>query len=141
MLAGTPGLAEHLGAMNVSFWDRLDDGRLGIDLLSDEAARAALVEPLEAHDVTIDAEALDAVVEDSQRYPYFIQVWGRALWMQRTTTGATRLTAAHGRAARRDVVARVADYYEDRYLELDRSGRLAVAERVAAQCRTTLSCG
>ena len=141
VLAGTPGLADHLGAMNASFWDRLDDGCLGIGLLSGTAARAALVEPLEAHDVTIDADALDAAVEDSQRYPYFVQVWGRALWRQRTTTGATRLTAVHSRAARRDVVARVADYYEVRYLELDRSGRLAVAQRVAAEarCRTTLS--
>ena len=141
VLAGTPGLAEHLGAMNASFWNRLDDGRLGIGLLSGAAARAALVEPLEAHDVTIDAEVLDAVVEESQHYPYFIQVWGRALWRQRTTTGATRLTAVHSGAARRDVVARVADYYEDRYLELDRSGHLAVAEHVAARakCRPTLS--
>lgn len=141
VLAGTPGLAEHLGAMNASFRDRLDDGRLGIGLLSDTVARAALVEPLEAHDVTIDPEALDAVVDDSQRYPYFIQIWGRALWRQRTTTGATRLTAVHSSAARRDVAARVADYYDDRYLELDRSGHLAVAERVAARCRTTLSYG
>ena len=139
ILAGTPGLAEHLGAMNASFWDRLDDGCLGIGLLSGAAARAALVEPLEAHGVTIDAEALDAVVEESQRYPYFLQIWGRALWRQHTTTGATRLTAAHSGAARRDVAARVADYYENRYLELDRSGRLAVAERVAALCRTTVS--
>ena len=135
ILAGTPGLAEHLGAMNASFWDRLDDGRLGIGLLSDRAARAALVEPLEAHDVTIDAEALDAVVEDSQHYPYFIQIWGRALWRQHTATGAAHLTAVHGSAARRDVVTRVADYYEGRYLELDRSGNLAVAEHVAAKAR------
>ena len=58
-----------------------------------------------------------------------------------TTTGVTHLTAAHSRAARRDVVARVTDYYEDRYLELDRSGNLAAAEYVAAKarCRTTLS--
>ena len=141
ILAGTPGLAEHLGAMNASFWNRLDDGRLGIGLLSDTAARAALVEPLEAHDVTIDADALDAAVEESQHYPYFLQIWGRALWRQRTTTGVTHLTTVHSRAARRDVVARVTDYYEDRYLELDRSGNLAVAEHVAARarCRTTLS--
>ena len=135
ILAGTPGLAEHLGTMNASFWNRLDDGRLGIGLLSQAAARAALVEPLAAHDVTIDAEALDAVVEESQHYPYFIQIWGRALWRQRTTTGATHLTAVHSGAARRDVVVRVTDYYEDRYLELDRSGNLAVAEHVAAKAR------
>ena len=41
VLAGTPGLAAHLGAMNASFWSRLGEGRLGIGLLSDVAARAA----------------------------------------------------------------------------------------------------
>ena len=133
VLAGTPGLPAHLGAMNASFWSRLDEGRLGIGLLGATAARAALVEPLAAHGVGIDAGALDTVVEDSQRYPYFIQVWGRALWQQRLTSGATRLTAAHAAAARPDVAARVTDYYEDRYLELDQSGWLAVAESVAAR--------
>ncbi|MDE0218849.1 MAG: ATP-binding protein [Spirochaetaceae bacterium] len=133
VLAGTPGLPAHLGAMNASFWSRLDEGRLGIGLLGATAARAALVEPLAAHGVGIDADALDTVVEDSQRYPYFIQVWGRALWQQRLASGATRLTAAHAAAARPDVAARVTDYYEDRYLELDQSGWLAVAESVAAR--------
>ena len=137
VLAGTPGLPAHLGTMNVSFWSRLDEGRLGIGLLSDAAARAALVEPLTAHGVSIDADALDAVVEGSQRYPYFIQVWGRALWQQRLATGTTRLTAAHAHAARPDVAARIADYYEDRYLELDQSGWLSVAARVAARYRST----
>jgi len=131
VLAGTPGLEAHLGAMNATFWSRLDEGRLGIGLLSSAAARAALVVPLAAHGVSIDAATLDAVVKDSQCYPYFIQVWGRALWQRRLATGATRLTAAHAAAAQPDVAARVTDYYEDRYLELDRSGWLAVAERVA----------
>ena len=117
VLAGTPGLPAHLGTMDASFWSRLDDGRMGIGLLSDAAARAALVEPLAAHDVGIDAGALEAVVEHSQRYPYFIQVWGRALWQQRLASGATRLTAAHADAARPDVMARVTDYYQDRYRE------------------------
>ena len=131
VLAGTPGLAAHLGAMNATFWSRLDEGRLGIGLLSSAAARAALVVPLAAHGVSIDAATLDAVVKDSQCYPYFIQVWGRALWQRRLATGATRLTAAHAAAAQPDVATRVTDYYEDRYIELDRSGWLAVAERVA----------
>ena len=131
MLAGTPGLAAHLGAMNASFWSRLDEGRLGIGLLNAAAARAALVVPLATHGVSIDATTLDAVVEHSQCYPYFIQVWGRALWQQRLATGATRLTAAHAAAAQPDVATRVTDYYEDRYLELDQSGWLTIAERVA----------
>ena len=133
VLAGTPGLPAHLGAMDVSFWSRLGEGRLGIGLLSDAAARAALVEPLAAHGEGIDADALATVVENSQRYPYFIQLWGEALWKRLLATGASRLTAAHAAAARPDVVARVTDYYEDRYLELDQSGWLAVAERVAAR--------
>ena len=136
VLAGTPGLAAHLGAMNASFWSRLDEGRLGIGLLSDEAARAALMKPLAAHGVGVDADTLDAVVEASQRYPYFIQIWGRALWQQRLVTGATRLTGAHAAAARNDVDARVTDYYDDRYLELDQSGWLGVAERVADRFRS-----
>ena len=135
MLAGTPGLAAHLGSMHASFWDRLDDGLLGIGLLSGAAARAALVEPLAAHGVSIDGGVLDAVVADSQHYPYFIQIWGRALWQQHRATGATQLTAVHLDAARPDVTGRVTDYYENRYLELDRSDCLAAAEHVAARFR------
>ena len=136
VLAGTPGLLAHLSAMNASFWSRLGEGRLGIGLLSAAATRAALVEPLALHGVSVDADALEAVVEDSQRYPYFVQLWGEALWKQRLVTCATRLTAAHAQAARSDVLARVTDYYQDRYIELDQSDWLAVGEQVAARFQT-----
>ena len=56
---------------------------------------------------------------------------GEALWERHLATGATQLAIAHATAARPDVTARVTDHYEDRYLELDRSGWLAVAEHVA----------
>ncbi len=79
----------------------------------------------------IDADALAAVVEDSQRYPYFVQLWGKALWQQRLTTGATRLTAAHAAAARPEVAARVTDYYQDRYRELEARDLLPAAVAVA----------
>ena len=105
-------------------------------MLSDAAARAALVEPLVAHGKDIDADALATVIEDSQRYPYFIQLWGDALWKRHLVTDATRLTSAHAAAARNDVDARVTDYYDDRYLELDQSGWLGVAERVADRFRS-----
>ena len=141
VLAGTPGLPAHLSTMNASFWSRLGKGRLGIGLLSDAAARAALVEPLAAHGVGIDAGALDAVVERSQRYPYFIQLWGEALWDRRLATGATRLTVAHADAAQPDVAARITDYYQDRYRELESRGLLSVAVATALlfQAATTAS--
>ena len=131
VLAGTPGLPAHLSTMDASFWSRLGKGRVGIGLLSDAAARAALVEPLEAHGVDIDADTLAAVVEESQRYPYFIQLWGEALWDQRVATGASRLTGAHADAVRPDVIARVTDYYQDRYRELEADGLLPAAVATA----------
>ena len=135
VLAGTPGLPAHLATMNASFWSRLGEGRLGIGLLSDAAARAALIDPLAAHDVSIDVDALDAVVEHSQRYPYFIQLWGEALWRRRLADGVTRLTASHAHAARRDVIAQVTDYYQDRYRELEARGLLRAAVAAAALFR------
>ena len=130
VLAGTPGLPAHLSAMNASFWGRLDAGRLGVGLLSEAAARAALRKPLAAHGVEIDPDALDAVVADSQRYPYFIQIWGRALWQQ-CVAGATRLTTAHADAARVEVAARVTDYCQDRLRELESAGLLAAGVAAA----------
>ena len=131
VMAGTPGLLAHLGRMNASFWDRLGSGLLGIDRLSDAAAREALVEPLAGQGVDIDADALDLVVEHSQRYAYFIQLWGEALWSRRLATGETRLTAAHAREALPAVAARVAEYYQRRYRELEAGGLVAAAVAVA----------
>ena len=131
VLAGTPGLVAHLSDMQATFWTRLGEGLLGIGRLSDGAARAALVQPLAMHGVEIDADALDATVEACQRYPYFVQLWGDALWKQRLATGAGRLTAAHVDAARPGVTARVADYYQDRYRELERHKLLPAAVATA----------
>ena len=137
-LAGTPGLPAHLGKMNASFWDRLGGGLLGIGRLSDAAAKEALVEPLAAHGASIDADALDAAVEHSQRYAYFIQLWGEALWSQRLATGETRLTAAHAAAARPSVAKRVAEYHQRRFRELEAGGLLRAATAVAQRFQTGL---
>ena len=130
VLAGTPGLAARLGAMDASFWSRLGAGLLGIGRLDAGAARAALVEPLRANDVRIEAGALETVVEDSQCYPYFIQLWGDALWQDHLATGASELTAETVAAARPKVAAWVADYYQSRYRELRGGGLMSAAVAV-----------
>ena len=79
----------------------------------------------------IDDDAVAAVIEDSQRYPYFIQLWGDALWQQRLATGATRLTAAHAETARPEVAASITDYYQERYRELETRGLLRAAVATA----------
>ena len=131
VLAGTPGLPAHLGTMNASFWSRLGQGRLGIGRLGEAAAREALVEPLAAHGTGIDAGTLDPVIEDSQCYPYFIQLWGEALWERRLATSATRLTSAHVAEVRPDVAARMTDYYQERHRELEAGGLLPAAVALA----------
>jgi hypothetical protein len=52
--------------------------RLGA--LSESASREALSIPAEQEKVGYEAAALDAIVERSEGYPYFLQEWGRAVW-------------------------------------------------------------
>ena len=127
VLAGTPGLLAHLGRMNASFRDRLGRGLLGIGRLSETAARDALRKPLAAHGVSIDDAVLDSVVEHGQRYAYFVQLWGEALWSRRLAAGGTRLSAADAARARPEVAARVAECHHHRYRELEAEGLLRAA--------------
>jgi len=52
--------------------------RLGA--LSEAASREALRIPAGREDVDFEDEALNAIVERSEGYPYFLQEWGRAVW-------------------------------------------------------------
>lgn len=137
VLAGTPGLPAHLDTMNATFWERLGSGELGIGLLSKEAATAALAQPLQDQGIDIEPSALDAAVDASQRYPYFIQLWGEALWEQQRASGATCLNADHLDQARPVVVSRVTNYYQNRYRELEGRNLLHAAVALAPVFRQT----
>ena len=143
VLAGTPGLSDSLSAMDASFWSRLGEGLLPVGRLDDDAAREALVRPLADHYIAFDADALDAVVEHSQRYPYFIQLWGDELWKRCAAVSVARITADLVTAARPAVAASVADYYQTRYRELRTEGLLdaavAVARLFQARADTTVT--
>ena len=132
VLAGTPGLLAHLAAMDASFWDRLGEGLLGIGRLSEAAAAQALAEPLKAKGVTIDADTLTAAVAHSQHYPYFIQLWGEALWRRHLATEATRLTANDLAAAMPYMAAQATNYYQGRFAELEAGGLVPAANAVAS---------
>ncbi len=131
VLAGTPGLPTHLDAMNASFWSRLGEGELGIGRLSEAAAKQALTEPLNAHGVDIDAHALAYVVAQSQHYPYFIQLWGDALWQRHLATGTTTIAAEIAEAVQPAVAAQVANYYQRRFVELEAEDLVPAAAAVA----------
>ncbi len=131
VLAGTPGLPTHLDAMNASFWSRLGEGELGIGRLSEKAAKQALADPLEAHGVDVDADTLAHVVAQSQCYPYFIQLWGDALWQRHLASGATAIAREDAEAVQPTVAARVANYHQRRFAELESEGLVPVAAAVA----------
>lgn len=122
VLAGTPGLLAHFRAMDATFWERLGEGRLGVGLLEGPAAADALTEPLAAHGVSVDDDALSAVLEHSQRYPYFIQLWGDALWGRHLATGKKALTTDDVAAVQPHVTGLAAEHYQVRYSELDAEG-------------------
>ena len=131
VLAGTPGLPAHLDAMDASFWGRLGEGNLGVGLLDQAAAAEALTKPLAAHGVSVEADALDIVLKHSQRYPYFLQLWGDALWKRHLATDTSALTAADVEAVQPAVAMLVAEYYQVRYRELETAQLQGAAKTVA----------
>ncbi len=130
ILAGTPDLPHHLGTMGASFWDRSE--QLPIGRLDPPAAAAAIRVPFEEHGRSIEDEALQQVVEESHGYPFFLQVWGAALWEGCTNLAVPISLADIDRT--RPLFERRRDLYYDRRLdELDRAELVSVAARVAAE--------
>ena len=130
VLAGTPGLRERLNSMASTFWNRSE--KLGIGRLTREATAEALTGPAgQAGDalLRLTREALELVVTESQRYPYFIQMWGDALWERAYGDKPLDVTAVA--QARPAVVTKQEDYYQDRYAELKSRGLLETARAVA----------
>ncbi len=135
VLAGTPSLRAHLNAMDATFWNRAD--RRPIGRLDEPATAAAVRNPLRGDDIDIDDDALAHIVRDSHGYPYFVQLWGQAVWRRAAdaappgTAGERRITLAAATAAQAAVDREKDDYYLDRYEELETLHLLPVARAVA----------
>ena len=130
VVSGTPNLRAHLGKMKASFWGRSE--KLAIGRLDATATRDALVGPLQAKGISFDPDALARVVDDSQGYPYFIQLWGEALCeVLVNTKQGQQITASVADEAWPVVEEKRQDYYQDRYNEMKKQGLLDAAERVA----------
>ena len=79
--------------------------------------------------------ALAEVVAESQGYPYFVQLWGDALWHAANDTAQTLVGNTLVTAARRSFDRERTDYYEDRCYELEQRGLAGVSVSVAAAFR------
>jgi hypothetical protein len=76
--AGLPHLPSVLSASK-SYSERLFRYSR-IDRLEREAADTALIAPAEREDVWFEPEALDALYEAADGYPYFVQAYGKVTW-------------------------------------------------------------
>ncbi|AXK87185.1 ATP-binding protein [Nocardia farcinica] len=78
--AGLPHLPAVLSASK-SYSERLFSYHR-IDRLDRESADQALIAPAEREDVTFTPEALAALYQKADGYPYFVQAYGKATWDQ-----------------------------------------------------------
>ena len=135
VLAGTPGLEHFLTTVNASFSER--SNMMGVGRLDAQATADAIVKPLNEHGIKIDADALSRVVEDSQHYPYFIQLWGAALWNEANKANLTELTAKQVDIAEPNVNGEKQSFYAKRWSRLLKDGLLPVAQIIAAAFQNT----
>ena len=76
--AGLPQVRAQLGEAR-SYAERLFDFP-EVGPLSPEDAGLAIMKPAQNEDVQIESEVRDAIVDRTEGYPYFLQVWGKHLW-------------------------------------------------------------
>lgn len=76
--AGLPQLPGRMGRAK-SYAERLFDFP-PIGTLPVEAAKRAIVKPAADQGVAFETEALDRIIAETQRYPYFLQEWGKHSW-------------------------------------------------------------
>lgn len=131
ILAGTPGLEPFLMSVGATFVER--SPKLPIRRLDERAAADAIAVPLEREGVSIDPDALDRVVADSQGYPYFLQLWGEALWNDAAGRGVQRLVNADVERAMPSIADRREDFYRARYNAMGRDGSLLDAADAVAR--------
>lgn len=76
--AGLPQLLGQMGDAK-SYAERLFEF-VEIGRLEESAARAALAGPAEAAGAAYTDDALASILKDTDRYPYFLQEWGKHAW-------------------------------------------------------------
>ena len=131
VLAGTPGLEGRLNAMGASFWNRAEQLRIG--RLSEEATAEAFSRPFRDEGIEVSGDALTVMVRESQRYPYFVQLLGSAVWGRLGRSGAQppRVTGETVGAARREFDRTKGEYYAHRVEEMAVRGLLSASAAVA----------
>ena len=129
VLAGTPDLPGTLRKSEAGFWERSEICRLG--RLSPEEARQAITIPLEKAGVSFAPGVAEQIVERTDSYPYFIQVWGNYIAVRLDQTGARVISMDTVKEVEAKATNECRAMFQDRRNEIRDMGLLAVAESVA----------
>ena len=129
IMAGTPGLRNHLNTVDATFWERNEILQPG--LLSPDDARKAITVPLNAYRITFDGDILETIMDDSQGYPYFTQLWGEKLFNHLQAQQTGHVDHAILRLALADIEERRQIFYRGRYDRLDERALVPAAARIA----------
>ena len=135
ILAGGPSLHARLSAMGASCWSRAESVRLG--RLAANATAEAARRPLAEEGIEIGEEALARIVRESHGYPYFVQLWGQAIWnrVRESPAGERRVTVAVVESATADFEAEKRCHFGEIVSGLATDGVLPAAREVAIAFR------
>jgi len=117
VLCGLPTLKANLLKAR-TYSERMFKGA-EVDRLSKPDTRDAFLKPLEETRVTASANLIEAVLDDVEGYPYFIQLWGAELWDEAQLAGLTELTTELLDQMRDAIYKRLdLDFYDTRVVSL-----------------------
>jgi hypothetical protein len=129
LLSGLPNAADNLFEEGQTYTERL--ARVDLGMLERDGTAEAIRRPFERiADSRVDDLVVDAVHDGSGGYPWFVQLWGEALWDLATDPDRIELPVA--RAAGERVHLRVQDFYEARWRRVP-SGRATLLARALAE--------
>lgn len=130
MLSGLPGAADRLLSEGQTYAERLATLDLGmLDVFGvGEAMRVPFADDA---DVDVPDDVIDHVHTDTGGYPYFVQLWGEALWDVLPERRNLRLSDVV--RAQRPVDVRRDDFYERRWRRFPTGRGRALARELARQ--------
>lgn len=134
IMAGNPGLLNHLKKIDATFWERNDILMPG--LLSYKEAYKALAEPMETLQVTGGQKILEELAQDSQGYPLFTQLYGAQLFKRLQLKETGHIDNKIAKQALKDIRVRQENFYENRYEGLDELELIEIATTLAEHYET-----
>ena len=117
LAAGTPDAPRRL--RQAATYNERGFAQVPVGRLARSETKAALTEPAKAAGRPIAEDAAALLAEQSQDYPYFVQLLGSAAWKAADRAGAPDIPLSLARRGAAEAVAPIERFYEGRYEEAE----------------------